>query len=149
MNHDPHYLETMEVLSPLFRKVGKFRQWQSEFLCDWIAYFWNRGTISFVIDEHGGHGVSTIKLFSRLEQFLEPFVHEPQGGFCMIEVMVADSPAVMGRLCSEMVQRWGPGRVILWDRSERTESGAPRMFRWHEFEKLANRITKKGIDYGL
>jgi hypothetical protein len=132
----------MEKLAPLLRDVRKFSVWQFDMLCDWFAYFWNRGTISFVIDQEGqAHGVCAIKFFRNLEQFLEPFVHEPCGRFCMIELMVAKSPAVMGSIFTELTDRWGEVACIMWDRYERTENGAPRMWTWAQFKKLARRIT--------
>lgn len=145
MTHAPEYIVTMKRLTPLLREAPKFCVWQFDMLCDWLSYFWNRGTISFVIDEQDrAHGVCLVKLFSRLEQFLEPFVHEPCGRFCMIELMVADSPSVMGQIFDDLVERWGRYDLILWDRGERTENGAPRMYRWKEFQKLARRITNYG-----
>lgn len=145
MVHAPEYIVTMKRLTPLLREAPKFCVWQFDMLCDWLSYFWNRGTISFVIDEQDrAHGVCLVKLFSRLEQFLEPFVHEPCGRFCMIELMVADSPSVMGQIFDDLVERWGRYDLILWDRGERTENGAPRMYRWKEFQKLARRITNYG-----
>ncbi len=59
----------------------------------------------------------------------------------MIEVMVADDPLAMGKVFEQFKERWGPHRVILWDREERTEVGAPRMYTWHRFEKLARRLS--------
>jgi hypothetical protein len=135
----------MEALVPLIRDVPRFSVWQFDMIADWMAYFWNKGTISFVIDERGtAHGVCTIKLFSRLEQFLEPFVHEPCGKFCMVEVLVGDSAQVTGFMCDELVDRWGKQAIVLWDRGERTEGGAPRMWRWNEFEKVRRRMTNYG-----
>src|SRR5215475_14399762 len=142
MNHAPQYIETMRKLAPLIRDVRKFSVWQLDMLCDWFAYFWNRGTISFVIDTQGqAHGVCAIKFFRNLEGFLEPFVHEPCGRFCMIELMVAKSPTVMGLIFTELTDRWGEVECMMWDRYERTEKGAPRMWTWSQFKKLARRIT--------
>lgn len=113
-----------------------------EKVCDHFAFYWNRGTFSFSIDESGEpHGVCLIKLFDRLEQFLEPFVHQPTGKFVMIDLLVADTPIVMANLCNELVHRWGPQEVVIWDRGERTEGGAPRMFMWNKFMKICRRLT--------
>lgn len=143
MNHATEYLETMEKLAPLLRRHRYYRLWKFEMLCDWAAYYWNRGTISFVLDEEGkACGVCLIKLFRSLEQFLEPFVHEPCGRFCMVEVLVGTGPSVHRRLLDELVGRWGSQEIVIWDRAERTEGGAPRMYRWQDFERL-NRIFAK------
>ena len=144
MKHAPEYLETMRKLVPLLREHRPFSVWKFGLLCDWCAYYWNRGTISYVIDDWGqARGVCLVKLFSRLEQFLEPFVHEPCGGFCMLEVMVADGPETLGWICADLTRRWGPHEIVLWDRGERTKNGPPRMYRWDQFQKLARRITRE------
>lgn len=151
MKHAGAYLETMRALAPLIRDVRRYSVWQFDLLCDWFAYHWNRGTISFVIDSGGAaHGVCVIKLFRCLEQFLEPFVHEPCGHFGMIEVFAADSPHVMAFLHDELTERWGPQDIMIWDRMERTENGPPRIYSWKDFERLARRITKQReeINYG-
>ena len=132
----------MEILRPLLRQSDRFRKMPFADLCDYVAYFWNRGTISFVFDDSGeAQGVCLIKLFRDLNQFLDPFVHEPCGQFCMIELMVASDPVTFASIFDELVDRWGRQDVIMWDRGERTENGAPRMYRWREFQKLARRLT--------
>ena len=136
----------MDKLVDLIREVPRYSVWRFEMICDWMAPFWNRGTLSYRIDSDGEpRGFCIIKLFRNLEQFLEPFVHEPCGKFCMIEALVAKEPVTMAALCDELIERWGRQQIILWDRGERTESGAPRMFRWGQFQKLARRITYGGV----
>ena len=148
MTHAPEYLATMCKLIPMIREVPKFSFWDFETLCDWFSYFWNRGTISFQIEGENAKGVCAIKLFSRLEQFLEPFVHEPKGDFCMVDVLVADGPEAIAFSFHELFKRWGPGRVMLWDRGARTEGGAPRMYLWKDYLKLTRRLTKGAVVYG-
>jgi hypothetical protein len=145
MNHHPNYIQTMRALVPRLREVPKFSVWQFEPICDWMAYFWNKGTISFVLDGDKARGVCTIKLFSRLEQFLEPFVHEPGGQYAMIEALVGDGPEVFGLLLKDLIGRWGHPPIVMWDRGLRTEHGAPRMFTWQGFEKLARRFAHYGF----
>lgn len=120
-------------------------------ICDHFAFYWNRGTFSYSIDDFGEpHGACLIKLFNRLGQFLDPYVHEPTGRFVMIELLVADNPIIMAQLCDDLVARWGPQEIVLWDRDERTEDGAPRMFTWNKFMKLARRLTYGAIEeYGI
>ena len=141
MNHHPNYIVTMRTLAGRIRDVPKFSVWQFDMLCDWCAYFWNKGTISFVIEEGEAKGVCMIKLFSRLEQFLEPFVHEPGGQFAMIESLAGDGPETFALLLKDLTGRWGHPPIVLWDRGLRTESGTPRIFTWQGFEKLARRFT--------
>ena len=142
MNHATKFLVTMTQLEPLLRTHPRLARLTFYELCDYVAWFWNRGTISFVQDDHWEpHAICLVKLFSSLRQFLDPFVHEPCGKFCMIELMVADEPLAMGQIFEDLRARWGPQEIMLWDRGERTEDGAPRMYRWDQFEKLARRLT--------
>lgn len=142
IKHAQEFLDTMDKLEPLFRRHPRYCLIPFHDLCEFVAYFWNRGTISFVIDEDGhGRGVCLCKLFRHLSQFFEPLVHEPCGKFCMLELMVAEDPLAMGIICEDLTNRWGPQEIILWDRGERTENGAPRMYTWRQFQKLARRIT--------
>jgi hypothetical protein len=139
MNHAPEYIAIMKILAPLIRDVPKFSVWQFGTLCDWMAYFWNRGTLSFVIEEGEPLGFCTIKLFRELGQFLEPFVHDPCGRYAMVEALVARTPQAWARMFEELVGRWGRVEVVLWDRGMRTENGAPRMYRWNDYIKLVRR----------
>ena len=142
MNHDPYFIATMSKLIPVIRQQRAFSVMPFDKLCDHFAFFWNRGTFVYSIDAFDvGHGACSIRVFRELNQFLEPYVHEPCGRFCMIDLLVGDTPNVIGQLCDDLVTRWGPQEVMLWDRDERTEGGAPRMYRWERFMKLANRLT--------
>ena len=85
--------------------------------------------------------ICLIKLFRRLEQFLDPYVHDPCGEFVMIDLMVAEDPLAMGMIFEELVKRWHSAYTVLWDRGERTEPGAPRMYSWRQFEKVARRLS--------
>jgi hypothetical protein len=135
----------MHRLLPVLRQQKAFCVMPFDQVCDHFAYYWNRGTFSYSIDDYGEpHGACLIKLFDRLSQFLEPYVHEPNGKFVMIELLVADTPNVMAQLCEDLVTRWGPQDIVLGDRDERTEGAAPRMYTWQMFMKLAKRLT-----YGL
>ena len=142
MNHAPEYIETMRKLAPLIREHRYFSVWKFDMLCDWCAYHWNRGTISYVIDDWDrARGVCLIKLFSRLEQFLEPFVHEPCGRFCMVDLMAVTDPEAPQLMFDDLYKKWGKQEVVMWDRGDRTESGAPRMYTWDGYRKLLRRIT--------
>jgi hypothetical protein len=146
MKHASEYLEVMAKLEPLFNERPRFSVMDFGLLCDWVAYFWNRGTISYLLDGDKARGVCLIKLFSRLGQFLEPFVHEPGGRFCMVELLVAKDPLAIAHTYFELVKRWGKPEIMMWDRYERTEGGAPRMFTWNQYEKLTRRLTYGLID---
>jgi hypothetical protein len=147
MRHAPEFLAVMETLEPLLREGKKFCVMPYWLLCDWIAYFWNRGTISYVIGAEGiATGVCLVKLFNRLEQFLEPFVHEFPARICMVELLVAKDPLAIAHAYQELTERWGKPEVMMWDRGERTEGGSPRMFTWDQYEKLTRRLTYGLID---
>ena len=140
--HAPEFVATIRRLLPLLQNYPPYSVLRFESLCDWVAFYWNRGTISYVIDQFGEpEAVCVIKLFRELEQFMDPFIHEPCNQFCMIEVMIARTPNAMAQICDQLTRRWGPQSVIMWDRHERTEEGCPRMYRWDQFQKLARRIT--------
>jgi hypothetical protein len=142
MNHAKEYLDVMDQLVPLLREGRRFCVMPRALLDDWIAYFWNRGTISYVLNDDGSAvAVCLVKLFRHLGQFLEPFVHDPCGKFCMIELMVAHEPVAMANIFIELTDRFGPQQVFMWDRGERTEGGTPRIYSWHAFETLARRLT--------
>jgi len=142
MKHAKEFIQIMTILKPLFRESDRFCVMPFADLCDYVAWFWNRGTISFVFDDLGeAQGVCLIKLFRDLNQFLDPFVHDPCGRFVMIELMVATQPLAFASMFDELVDRWGKQELVMWDRGERTESGAPRMYCWKEFQKLARRLT--------
>lgn len=142
IRHDPRYIATIAKLMPVLRTHEPFRGMGFEQLCNYLAYFWNHGTMSYLIyDDDSPAGVCLIKIFRELDSFLDEFVHEPDGKFCMIVLLAADTPIAMGVLCNELVGRWGTGWTMMWERGARTEDGAPRMYRWDQFEKLARRIS--------
>jgi hypothetical protein len=152
--HCPEFLATVGKLLPLLRQYKTSAKMPIEHLHDHLAWYWNKGTMSYVIDRQGARAICLIKLFRYLRQFLNPYVHDPCGRFCMIELMVADDPLAMGQTCEELTARFGPQAVVLWDRGKRTEDGAPRMYRWHQFMKLARRVSygtieMKGTSNGL
>jgi hypothetical protein len=149
MRHAPEYIAIMAKLLPVLRRQKAFCVMPFDQLCDHFAYFWNRGTFVYSIDDFGvPHGACMIRMFPRIEQFLEPYIHEPVGKFCVIDLLVADTPVVAANLFSELTHRWGPQEVMMWDRDERTENGAPRMYRWDQFMKLSSRLTYGIIEYG-
>lgn len=140
--HHPNFIGIINTLEPLLRKYPPLASMPFSDLLDWMSWYWNRGTLAWWISDFGEpRGVCMIKLFRRVEQFLDRDVHEPCCKFCFIELMVAADPIVMGLLFNEMVDRWGPQDIIMWDRGERTENGAPRMYTWQKFEKLARRLS--------
>ena len=142
VQHHPNFIGVIDTLQPLLRHYPPLAVMSFDDLADWMSWYWNRGTMAWWISDAGEpRGVCLIKLFRRLEQFMNRDVHEPCAKFCFIELMVASDPIIMGLLFNELTDRWGPQDVVLWDRGERTEKGAPRMYRWEQFVKLARRLS--------
>ena len=140
--HAPEYIDIMFRLCPVIRQQRAFCVTSFARLCDHFAFYWNRGTFVYSIDDFGkAHGVCAIRMFNALEQFLTPYIHEPCNKFCVIDLLVADTPNVAAQLFEELTQRWGPQEVMLFDRDERTENGSPRMYKWETFMKLVRRLT--------
>lgn len=141
--HHPDFLKIIQTLKPLLRTHPPLSVMPFDDLCDWMSWYWNRGTMSWVISEFDEEplGVCLIRLFRRLEQFVAPVVHDPCGEFCMIELLVSRDPITTAVLCDSLVQRWGPQKTMMWERGSRTENGCPRMFRWDQFTKLARRVS--------
>jgi hypothetical protein len=142
IHHDPEYVTLIRLLLPVLRQQKAFCVMPFSEVCDRVAFYWNRGTFTFSIDNFGvPHGACLIRLFSSVEQFLDPLVHSPCGRYAMIDLLVADTPNVAAQLCEELVERWGRQQIILWDRDERTENGSPRIYRWKQFQKIVRRLT--------
>lgn len=140
--HSSEFLDKMRVLAPLLQNYPPLASMPFDDLCDWMSWYWNRGTMVWRIsDFNEPQGVCLIRLFRRLEQFMDRDVHEPCGRFAFIELSVASDPIIMGLMFNDMTSRWGPQEVVMWDRGERTEQGTPRMYRWHQFRKLARRLS--------
>ena len=147
--HHPVFVEIIRHLLPLLRQHKPFASMPFSDLCDHLAWFWNRGTISYVIDGWGEpHGICICKFFRRFEHFLWPYIHDPCGQFVFIELLVADEPNAIASCFNQLLERFGPQEVVMWDRGERTEEGAPRMYRWNQFEKLTKKLTYGLIEYG-
>jgi hypothetical protein len=140
--HHPHFLQVINSIKPILRAYPPLAVMHFDDLCDWMSFYWNRGTMTWVIDDFGeGHGVCLIKLFRDLSQFMDHNVHEPCGRFCMIELLASDNPITTGILFKSLTDRWGPQETIMWDRGKRTANGAPRMYRWDQFTKIARRVS--------
>ena len=142
MRHAPEYVAEIGKLLPLLRRAPAFSAITFADLCDHLAYFWNRGTMCYVMSDYSEpRAVCLIKLFRNIEQFMDVYVHEPCGEFCTIELMVASDPLAMGMIFEELVKRWRGAKTVMWDRGERTEPGAPRIYSWRQFKKLARRLS--------
>jgi hypothetical protein len=143
--HHPNFVEVIYTLRPLLREYQPLAVMQIDDLADWMSWYWNRGTMAYRIDNGRPQGVCLIRLFRRLDQFLDRDVHEPCGKFCFIELSIAEDGRIMGLMLEDLENRWGPQEIMLWDRGELTEKGAPRMYRWKDFKKLARRLSNVRI----
>lgn len=119
----------------------------------YLAWFWGKDLLAASFSGEDIYGVCTIKLFDRLEDFLKPFVFEPTGKFCMVDLLVAVSPLAIADCLESLFKRWGPQEIMIWERGDRTERTtlAPRMYTWAQYLKLTSRLTYgivKEEDYG-
>jgi hypothetical protein len=141
--HHPSFIKVMEKAGPFIQE--RHAAWalaSIETLCDYFAWYWNRGTVSIFFDRLGEvDGVCMIKLFRYLNQAMDKWVHEPCGQFALVEVLIADHPKAIAGTFRELFARWGKQDFILWDRGERTEGGPHRIYTWKQYLKLTRRLT--------
>lgn len=142
MKHAEEYVVEIGKLLLLLRRSPAFSVMPFADLCDHLAWYWNRGTMCYVMGHRDvPRAICLIKLFRHIDQFMDAYVHEPCGEICMIELMVAEDPLAMGAIFEEFVKRWHSVKTVMFDREERTEYGCPRMYSWRQFEKLARRLS--------
>jgi hypothetical protein len=142
MKHHPNFVQMAATLKPLLRQYEPLAVMHFDDLCDWMSWYWNRGTMTWWISDFGeAQGVCLIRLFREISQFMDRDIHDPCGKFCFIELAVASDPIIMGVMFSALVDRWGPQETMMWDRGVRTEYGPPRIYRWDQFTKLARRLS--------
>jgi len=145
LEHSPQFLVHAKALEPLLRQRKYYQAWSQDKLFAFLAWYWNRGLISFSIDALGqGHAVCLIRLFRRLEQMFDYSAHDPCGEFCFIELLVSDTPNGIADCFQQLFASFGPQKVMIWDRAERTERKTPRMYTWEQYLLLTSRLT-----YGL
>ena len=123
---------------------SKWKDTPDQKLYEYLAWFWGKDLLAVSFQEEEIYGVCAIKLFDRLEDFLSPKAFNPTGKFCQVDLLVAVSPVAIANCFEILFKRWGPQEIMLWDRGERTEKGAPKMFTWSQYLKLTHRLT-----YGL
>jgi hypothetical protein len=109
-----------------------------------LSWHWSRALVSISQDENQIRGLCIIRLLERLEDFLDPLAFSPQGDFIWIELLIVTDPLAQADVHNQLEARWGPRKIVLWDRGQRTQNGAPRIFTWKQFGKLKRRMT-----YGL
>lgn len=109
-----------------------------------LAWHLSRGLVAVSGDETEVRGLCIIRLIERLQDFLDPLAFSPGGDFIWIELLISTDPIAQADVHNQLEARWGPRKIVLWDRGEHTQLGAPRMFTWQQFGKLKRRMT-----YGL
>jgi hypothetical protein len=143
--HCHEFLMVMEEAIPFIRENHpKWERSSDQAIRDYCAWFWNRKLMatSFVGEEI--YGICLIKLFDDLADFLEPFPFNPTGRFALVDLLIAVSPTAIADTFEILFGRWGPQEIMIWDRQERTQGGAPRMYTWSQYLRLTDRLT-----YGL
>ena len=73
-----------------------------------------------ISDTDEPQGVCLIKLFKRLDQFMDRDAHDPCGKFAFIECSVALNGRIMAMLLEDLENRWGPQEIVMW-RTGRTD----------------------------
>lgn len=137
-------LELTQLVSFIRENHLKWQGTANQELERYLIWFADRELLAVSASGEEIYGVCTIKLFDRLEDFLSPEAFNPTGKFCQVDLLVAVSPVAIADCFEILFKRWGPQEIMLWDRDERTEKGAPKMFRWDQYLKLTRRLT-----YGL
>ena len=122
----------------------RWRDTPNDKLYEYLSWFRDKELLAISSSGEEIHGVCTIKLFDQLSDFLEPWVFNPTGKFCLVDLLVATSPTAIADCFETLFATWGPQEIMLWDRGSRTERGAPKMFTWDQYLKLTRRLT-----YGL
>jgi hypothetical protein len=143
MKHALVFERIMRKVDPFIRsRCPKWPAWSFEDMCDYCAKFWNRGTMSLSVDCFGEiHGLTLIKLFRHLDDFVKEHAHDPCGKFCWVEVMIADYPQAMIEMKLGFIRRWGPQEIMMWDRADRTATKTPKIYTWDQYNKLTRRLS--------
>jgi hypothetical protein len=142
MKHCQEFVYLMEKVVPFIR--GNHPRWwksSDSAIANYCAWYWNRDLMSVALVGDECFAVCLIKLFDRLEEWLEEFPFNPTGRFCLIDLLVSASPHATAEVFETLFRRWGPQQTMIWERGERTEKGAPRMFTWEQYLKLTRRLT--------
>lgn len=142
MKYCHKFVHLMGMVTPFIQEHHpRWRDSTDAEIAWYCAWFWDRDLMSVSVINEEIYGVCTIKLFDKLGEFLDPHPFNPTGKFCFIDLLVSVSPTATANVFQILVDRWGPQEIVLWDRGERTEGGAPRMFSWAQFMKLSSRLT--------
>jgi hypothetical protein len=105
----------------------------------------SKGLVSFSETQDGElRGLCIIRILEKLEHFLDPLAFHPGGGYIWIELLISLDPVAQADVHNQLLARWGARPIVLWDRGDRTQGKAPKMFTWAQFGKLKRRMT-----YGL
>lgn len=135
-----------EYVVPFIRE--RHKKWHKEpdqKVINYLAWFYERDCLAISMPKEI-HGICCIRLFDKLEDFLEPFAFDPSGQFCMVDLLVATTPNAIADCFEFLFKRWGRQEIIIWERLERTCNSlkAPRMYTWEQYLRLTRRLT-----YGL
>jgi hypothetical protein len=132
------------VIAFIRRHYQPWKDGPNAHLAVMLAWFWTHGFMAVSADESAIRAVCLIRIMNKLEDFLDPFAFDFDGDFIWIEILISSDPIAQADVHNQLEARWGPRRIVLWDRGERTQKGSPRIFTWAMFCKLKKRMT-----YGL
>jgi hypothetical protein len=146
-------MNTIGYTTQLFRRLITFirrhyPKWASESdesIAALLHWHLSKGLVSFSETQDGElRGLCIIRIIQKLEDFLNPLAFHPAGGYIWIELLISLDPVAQADVHDQLLAKWGPRPIVLWDRGERTQQGPPRMFTWNQFGRLKRRMT-----YGL
>jgi hypothetical protein len=142
MKHAERFLKVCSKVVPFIKEHHpKWHGSSEENVCNYLAWYWNRDLMAVSWSGDHVYGVCLIKLFDRLEDWLEDLPHHPTGNFGMVDLLISISPSATLELYEILFERWGPQKVVMWERGERTLDKAPRMVTWAGYKKLLRRMT--------
>ena len=131
----------MELIAPKLWQIESVSTLTFDELSDWFAFYFSRGTTAVLIRDGDCKGIAVMKLFSRLEQFFEDYVHEPSGKFVEVVAAYFGEKATMQACLNVFKERWGAQEIVMWERGSKKTGLAPRIYRWEQYERLVRKFS--------
>jgi hypothetical protein len=133
--------DMMKLIAPHLWEVESLSALEFNDLSAWFEFYFRRGTTVVLTDREltECHGIAVMKLFSRLEQWLDDFVHEPSGRFVEVLAACFPGPGSMQLCMEEFKKVWGPQEIVIWERGAKKTGLTPRMYRWDQYERLVRK----------
>ena len=115
-----------------------------------VRWYWDHGTLSWAEDWRDRIlGVCLVRIFGDIKDLDEFYIHVPDGKYLYIEYLCAVGPNATAAVQKQLYDRWSPREVIMWDRPDRTEKGAPRMYTLEKYMEIVRRMSSQTRKAGL